>query len=86
MYIEKPKGFPLKDDKDIVCKLRKALYGLKKAPKTWYERLDKNLTKLVYRKCMANGNLYWKEIDDSFITLVIFVDDIIFRGNDKEII
>ena len=60
VYIKQLEGFPLTDDKDIVCKLNKALYGLKQAPKTWYARLDKNFTKLGYKKGMANSNLYWK--------------------------
>ena len=84
VYIEQPEGFPLIDDKDIVCRLRKELYGLKQAPRTWYERLDKNLIKLRYRKGMVDSNLYQKEIDDGLIILVIFVDDIIFGGNDEE--
>ena len=29
VYIEQPKGYPLIDDKEIVCKLKKAFYGLK---------------------------------------------------------
>ena len=33
---------------------------------------------------MTNSNLYWKEIDDGLMILVIFVDDIIFGGNDEE--
>ena len=33
---------------------------------------------------MANNNLYWKEIDDGLMILVIFVDDIIFGGHDDE--
>ena len=33
---------------------------------------------------MTYNNLYWKEIDDGLMTLVIFVDDIIFGGNDDE--
>ena len=72
------------DDKDIACRLRKLLYGLKQAPRTWYARLAKNLTKLEDRKGMANSNLYWKEIDDGLTILLIFVDDIIFGGNDEE--
>ena len=28
-YIEQPEGFPLIEEKDMVCKLKKALYGLK---------------------------------------------------------
>ena len=40
VYIEQPKGFPLTTKKDMVCKLKKALYGLNQAPRTWYARLD----------------------------------------------
>ena len=34
VYIEQPEGFPLTDDKDIVRRLRKELYGLKQASRT----------------------------------------------------
>ena len=33
---------------------------------------------------MADSYLYWKEIDDGLMILVIFVDDIMFGGNDEE--
>ena len=82
--IEKPEGYPLKDDKDIVCKLRKELYGLKQEPKTQYAKLDKHLENLKYRSGMGDNNLSWKEIDDGLMILVIFVDDIILGGNDEE--
>lgn len=36
VYIEHPKGFQLSEYKDYVCILKKALYGVKKAPKSWY--------------------------------------------------
>ena len=29
VYIEQTDGFPLTHDKDMVCRLKKALYGLK---------------------------------------------------------
>ena len=32
VYIEQPKGFILGNDENFVCKLKKALYGLKKIP------------------------------------------------------
>ena len=84
VYIEQPEGCPLIDDKEIVCRLRKTLYGLKQVPITWYVRLDKHLKKLEYSKGMIDNNLYQKEINDGLMILVIFFYDIIFGGNDKE--
>ena len=60
------------------------VHGLKQAPITCYARLDRHLTKLGYRKGMENSNLYWKGKDDGLMILMIFVDDIIFGGNDEE--
>ena len=82
--IEQPKGCPLIDEKEIVYKLKKILYGLKQAPRTQYARLEKHLTKLGYINGMEDSNLYWKEIDDGLMILVIFFDGIIFGANDNE--
>ena len=38
VYIEQLEGFPLIEEKDMVCILKKALYGLNQAPRTWYAR------------------------------------------------
>ena len=72
------------ENKNFVEEMKKELYSLKQTPRTWYARLDKYLTKIGYRKGMENSNLYWKEIDDGLMILVIFFDDIIFRGDDDE--
>ena len=42
------------------------------------------MTKIGYRKGIVDSNLYWKEFDVGLMILVIFVDDIIFGGNDEE--
>jgi hypothetical protein len=43
VYIEQPEGFQLLENINCVCKLKKALYDLKQAPRAWYSRLDKYL-------------------------------------------
>jgi hypothetical protein len=43
VYIEQPEGFQLSENINYVCKLKKALYGLIRAPRAWYSRLDKYL-------------------------------------------
>ena len=58
--MENPKIFPLATKKDMVSRLKKALYGLKKAPRTWYARLNKYLEKLGFAKGTTNSNLYLK--------------------------
>ena len=84
VYIEQPNGFPLKEDKDFVCRLKKALYGLKKVCRTWYERLDMYFSKLRFIKGTIDGNLYLRKIDDDLFIIVIFLDGIIIGGNEEE--
>ena len=40
------------------CKLRKSLYGLKKAPRLWYEHIDKFLRSLGLKRCEYDPNDY----------------------------
>ncbi|GJU21846.1 retrovirus-related pol polyprotein from transposon TNT 1-94 [Tanacetum coccineum] len=41
VYVSQPNRFVDPDDPERVCRLRKALYGLKHAPRTWYDELSK---------------------------------------------
>ena len=36
VYIEQPEGFEIHEKKSHVCRLKKALNGLKQAPRAWY--------------------------------------------------
>lgn len=38
--IEQPQGFEVYGRESHVCRLKKALYWLKQAPKAWYSRID----------------------------------------------
>ena len=43
VYVEKPLGFETHDRESHVCRLKKVLHGLKQAPRTWYDRIDRFL-------------------------------------------
>ena len=65
--------------------MKKALYGLKQAPRAWYSRLDNYLRQQGYKKGNNDSNLYFKEENDSLITVEIYVDDIIFGSDDDKL-
>ena len=57
VYVEQPLGFETHDRESHVCRLKKALYGLKWAPKTWYGRIDSFLTSFGFTKSKEYSNL-----------------------------
>jgi hypothetical protein len=86
VYIEQPQGFEIEDKKTHVCKLKKALYRLKQAPRAWYGRIDSFLTSLGFTKSKADSNLYFKVINDDPVILLLYVDDLFLTGEEKLII
>jgi hypothetical protein len=72
----------LSENADYVCKLKKVLYGLKQHLRAWYSRLDKYLQQSGFRKESADINLYIKVSQGNILLIEVYVDDIIFGGDD----
>ena len=83
MHIEQPDSFILENDPNLVCRLKKALYGIKQAPRASYYRLDKYLHQQGFSKGLPDSNLYIKIENDKLLILVVYVDDIIFGSNEE---
>jgi hypothetical protein len=66
---------------EYVCKLKKALCGLKQSPRAWFSRLDQYLQQQGYKRGTIDSNLYIKIKEQNMIVVVVYVDDIIF-GSD----
>ena len=86
VYIEQPQGFEVEDRWTHICKLKKAMYGLKQALRDWYGRIDNFLTTLGFTKSKVDPKLYFKVIDDEPIILLLYVDDLFLTGNEKKIV
>jgi hypothetical protein len=69
IYVEQPPSF--EDDKKLnhVYKLNKALYGLKKAPRAWYERLRDFLLSKGFIMGKVNTTLFTKKIGKDLFVL-----------------
>jgi hypothetical protein len=83
VYIKQPQGFEVEDMKSYVCRLKKALYGLRQAPRAWYGRIDSFLTSLGFTKSQAGFNLYFKIMDNELVILLLYVDDLFLIGEEK---
>jgi len=67
-----------------VCKLKKALYGLKQADREWFAKLSSFFISVGYTQSMNDYSLFINSSEGSFMALLVYVDDIILAGNDKE--
>ena len=65
-----------------MCRLKKDLYGLKQAPRAWYNRIDSYILKNGFKKCEGEPTLYIQEKYGKMLIVVLYVDDVIFTGND----
>jgi hypothetical protein len=83
VYIEQPEGFETFDRESHVCRLKRALYGMKQAPCSWYTRIDNYFTGLGFTKSEANANLYQILVEGKILIIVLYVDDLILTSDEK---
>lgn len=80
MYVKQLLIFEDVDFSNHVFKLDKALYGLRQAPRAWYERLSKVLLDNHFKRGKINNTLFLKGRGRNFLIVQVHVDDIIFRA------
>ena len=66
--------------------MKKSLYGLKHAPRTWYDRIDSFLSSLSFTKSKEDSNLYYKVEYGNLVMLLLYVDDLFVIGTDGLIV
>ena len=80
LYMIQPEGFIAQEQENLVCKLRKSLYGLKQAPRQWYKKFDSFMHRIGFIRCEADHCCYVKFFDNSYIILLLYVDDMLIAG------
>ena len=85
IYMLQPEGFAETGKENLVCRLNKSLYGLKQAPRCWYKRFDSFIMSLGYNRLSLHHCAYYKRFEDNdFIILLLYVDDMLVAGSNKD--
>ncbi|GJZ98671.1 uncharacterized mitochondrial protein-like protein [Tanacetum coccineum] len=80
VYMKPPPRVPHQPGE--VCKLRKALNGLKQAPRAWYEKFSTVVTYLGFVSSHHDSALFVKCSSAGRILLSLYVDNTIITGDD----
>jgi histone deacetylase 1/2 len=76
-----PPGFEDPTHSGHLCRLDKALHGLKQAPCAWHARLSSILSGFGFTPSIANTSLFILQNSCTTIYLLVYVDDIIVASS-----
>jgi hypothetical protein len=83
--MEQPPGY-VQNESNLVCRLKKSLYGLKQSPRSWYAKIDSFLIATGFSRCHSDPVVYTKKLGSHLIILVLYVDDLILTGIDSKLL
>ena len=82
--MQPPPGYSVPDG--MVCRLRHSLYGLKKAPRAWFERFASVVTAAGFSASAHDPALFVHLSPRGRTLLLLYVDDMIITGDDSDYI
>ena len=82
IYKMQPDDFVAKGQEHMVCKLKKSIYGLKQASRSWNTHFDQVIKSYGFDQCIDESCVYKKRSENVVVFLVLYVDDILLIEND----
>lgn len=84
VYVEQPPGFVVAGNEHKVLRLRKALYGLRQAPRAWNAKLDDTLMSLGFQRSSSEHGVYTRSRGRGRLVVGVYVDDLIITGTSSD--
>ncbi|KAK4403222.1 Retrovirus-related Pol polyprotein from transposon RE2 [Sesamum angolense] len=85
VYMEQPPGYVAQREKQrIVCKLKKAIYGLKQSPRAWFDKFSRIIGEFGFSRCQADHLVFVQTTKTGMVVLAVYVDDILITGSDND--
>lgn len=84
IFMEQPEEFVQPGGENLVCSLKRAIYGLKQSGRQWYKRLDQRLREIGFETLNVDKCVYMKATMESVLIIVVYVDDLIVATDNDE--
>ena len=86
IYMEQPQGFIAAGQEKKVCRLKKAIYGLKQASRAWNQQFHGVLTELGFERTYSDAGIYVRHQHrgGGLLIVILYVDDITIMGSSLE--
>ena len=66
-----------------MCKLNKAIYGIKQSPRAWFNNFSEVAMQFGFHRCNFDHFVFVRQRSTDCVILVVYVDDILVSGSDK---
>ena len=80
--MKQPEGFERRGP-DYVCRLLKAIYGLKQAGRMWHIKLNQVFEEMGFSLVKSDHSIWIWRKGDTRIIIPVFVDDMTIAAKDK---
>jgi hypothetical protein len=81
VYSQQPTGFVDPARPNDVCLLSRSLYGLRQAPRAWFDRFVAHVTSLGFTQSRADTSLFVYHKHGATAYLLLYVDDMILSAS-----
>ena len=77
IYMEQPPGYTQPGRENLVCKLKKSLYGLKQSPRCWSTAFREHLESNQFKQSAADPCVFVRSEETHVTIIAVYVDDLI---------
>ena len=80
--MDPPLGYHTKGE-NLVCKLKKFIYGLCQTFLQWFHKFTSTIISAGFNQSKFDYSLFYASLGDSYVALLVYVDDIIIVSKDS---
>lgn len=81
VYMQQPPGFVDTQHPNYLCRLKKAIYGLRQAPRAWHDALKQYVLSYGFKMSQIDPSLFIYSCKSVQAFFLVYVDDILVTGN-----